>query len=192
MSFKKTLLALALAATLPFGAQAAKIKVYPVVVDVDRSRATIHVTNLGSEPLNLEAVGKAVRSDSEVGVFPPIASLPPGQKQVFRLILPTATDSTQHWRVRITEVSPKEFGAAKNGGQVRNELAFEVPVFLSPAGSTPQLVREGGQIRNAGKRQVLITRIGDKKQHLYLLPGDRVEAAPGVAVFSGDRELSVN
>ena len=189
---KRSLIALALAGGLPIHAHAAKVKVFPVVVDTEKPRATINIVNEGSEPISLEAVGLKISADTEIGVFPPVSTLPPGAKQVFRLILPPKVDSTQHWRVRVTEVSPREFDSKSGLGQVRNELAFEVPVFLSPERSAPRLVREGKQIRNAGNRQILITRIGSRQTHTYLLPGQSLEAAPGETLYSLDRALEIN
>lgn len=188
---KKNLLVLSLGLMLAMPAHAAKIRVYPVVIDTEATRATINVVNEGTNPLTLEAQGLKGVADVDIGVFPPVVTLQPGVRQVFRVILPPVSTSTQSWRVRISEVQARAFGGGSSAGQMRNELAFEIPVFLNSRGGKPDLVREGGQVRNAGNRQVLISKIGEHNVHVYLMPGQSMEVEQGDRLFSLEQELAV-
>lgn len=190
----KRVLSAAIAATmlgLSVQADAARLKVFPVSIDAETPRATINVVNEGSEPITLEAVGLRVSAQTDIGVFPPSTTIPPGQRQVFRIILPPDVQQTQFWRVRLAEISPREFGRSASGGQVRNELSFEVPVFRNRPGTQADLVWRAEQIRNEGQRQALITRLGDQAVHRYLMPGETLDAKAGERVFALDREIAV-
>lgn len=187
----KPIIAAAIAALLSGPTNAAKLRVFPVTIDAETPRATINIVNDGRAPIMLEASANRISANTDIGVFPPATTIPPGQRQVFRLILPPQVEKTQFWRVRISEVSPREFGQVRGNGQVRNELSFEIPVFRNRPGTQPALVAQSGKIRNQGDRQILITKIGEQAIHRYLLPNETIDARPGARVFSLDREIAV-
>lgn len=171
-------------------AQAASLRVMPERIDTEGERATIQIVNLDpSTPLTLEAYSIPVRADGHLGVYPPSITVPPGETQVFRLNAPKNPGSTQYWRVRISEVQPRNLDEdAQNG--VRNEISFDFPVFQNKRGARPDLVRAEGLLRNVGERQALITKIGSRSTLTYLLPGDAIPVG-AEPIYSGEAELSV-
>jgi P pilus assembly chaperone PapD len=173
-------------------ASAASIKVFPVSIDTDNNRSTVHVVNEGNDVLTLESsVYSVASSGGTASVYPPVARLEPGQKQVFRVILPAMTEEkTQYWRLKIAELAEKEFEGAVGFG-VQNQLVFEVPVFLNSRKSKAELVANGSVIENVGSRQVLITKIGEKQMFKYVMPGDRIDFVKGQRVFSGNDEVVI-
>jgi len=181
----KFVLAAALAAATGF-ATASSITVYPTFIDTSQNRAAVYIKNSGGAPIYVEAQLKKEASDVDAAVFPPAARIQPGKKQVFRLVLPPTqpeNGSVRYWRLFVSEVSEKS--DEKQAG-VANELAFSLPVFQTAKDAKYRLLRDGDGVRNAGNKQVIITRIGDKSEHIWLLPGDRVAAPAGAPIYSGD------
>lgn len=184
----------AVIAAIAAPSQAASLRVYPMVVDSETSRGSINIINEGREPVVLEAYGTpATGTAAQLGVFPPVATIAPGVKQVFRLVMPvvTAGGQTQAWRLTVREVGKKDAPGGVIGSAVKQELSFDLPVFANHNGSSADLVREGSSVKNAGKRQALITAIGDQKTLKWLLPGEAITAPVGSTLTSGDAVLTV-
>jgi len=139
------LAALACLAAAP-AASAGDVGIMPVAVQLDRlrDRATVHVTNHGSEPMTMQADAVAwTRRDgadqhaptSEIIVNPPVFTVPPGRTQVVRLGLKRSPDADQlaTYRMVLREVpaAPAD-GRALVSGAVRVLVALRVPVYVMP------------------------------------------------------------
>lgn len=72
----------------------------------------------------------------ELAVSPPMLALPPGERQLVRVIrlAPPPQEAEASYRVIVDEL-PLETAPAKNGLQF--VLRYSIPVFLSPAGEAP-------------------------------------------------------
>jgi fimbrial chaperone protein len=137
--------ALACVITLPHAA-AGDVGIMPVAVQLDRlrDRATVHVTNHGSEPMTMQADAVAwTRHDGadqhaptgEIIVNPPVFTVPPGRTQVVRLGLRRSPDADQlaTYRLVLREVpaAPADSRTLMRGA-VRVLVALRVPVYVMP------------------------------------------------------------
>jgi len=126
--------------------EAGDVGIMPVAVQLDRlrDRATVHVTNHGSEPMTMQADAVAwTRRDGadqhaptgEIIVNPPVFTVPPGRTQIVRLGLRRSPDADQlaTYRMVLREVpaAPAD-GRVLMSGAVRVLVALRVPVYVMP------------------------------------------------------------
>lgn len=202
-------LALALAAWPTVAALAADLSIMPVAVQLDRlrDRATVQVSNRGSEPVILQAEAIAWTREGGIDrdaptadliVNPPVFSVPPGQTQIVRLGLRpgsrAAAENESTYRLVLREVpSPNLADGLGVSGNVRVLVALRVPVYVAPPtvrrderwhvsrAADGQLV---AQVRNAGNVHL-------KVGLLRLHEGDATaapmaEQAVGAVLFPGE------
>jgi len=173
-------------------ANGTKLQIYPVVVESTNGRGSFTIVNLSDTPVTLEANLQQDGQTQKRGmVFPPVRELPPGSKQMFRLVLPVvnAGEAAQKYRAIVKEVKPKALDDAASG--IVQELSFELPVFVVAKDATVELRREGDKVKNVGTRHVLITHIDEQRVHEWLMPGDAIEAPAGAVLKSYDKVLEV-
>lgn len=194
------------------GAQAAGLQVTPTGVTLaPRQNAdALWLSNSSTEPLHAQL--RAFRWSQVDGedrleptrdliVSPPALQLPPGERQLVRVIRagPPPSEGEGSYRVIVDELPMPSSGATATGRGLRFVLQYSLPVFLLPAaGAAPseamgpavdaRLVAEAGawrlQIANRGDRHAQIADLhwvdGAGRRHVlgaglagYVLPGQQ-------------------
>lgn len=170
-----------LALASPWAARAQQIS--PVLVELSGTRRVVSVTvvNRSSQPMAMQsqvlAWEQAEGADryqptSDLMVVPPLATVPPGGSQIFRVALRRAP-STQElsYRLILQDVSAETQPSSNEGGgaSVRLQFRHSLPVFVAapakaagkaqlvpcPGKTAPDCVR----VENAGDLHVKVSRL---------------------------------
>lgn len=159
-------------------AQAASIQVYPTIIDTHETRVAVNVINRDHKPVKLKVFGDGVT------VFPPLSTLQPGEKQAFRVIADEDGKELKSWQPTIK----KTISIVENL-DVQSKLNVEIPYFLNHKEAEAEFILYGDDFVNIGNRQALITRIGDQKTQIWLMPGHVISDVGDKKVYSNDLEL---
>ena len=179
-------LALALALASATGDAATPLLISPTLVEIapTRKSGSIQVTNQSDVAVDLQMRGydwlqpnglDKLQPSETIVVSPAIATVPPGGRQLFRILVPVQPAATeQAFRVRINQL-PRRDGP----GAVAINLEFLVPVFRQAAGNAaaPRWTQSsaGVTFENAGTRHLKladVTMIGsDGTKSSRTLPG---------------------
>lgn len=166
------------AALISPAAQAASLRVSPILIDLSMPSVTATVTlnNEGLGPLNVQArVFQWVQQDGaerlvptkDVVASPPISKLAPGTNYTLRIVRTgkAAFTGQASYRLLVDEIPD---AAKKRAGTVSLVVRQSIPVFFSqPDASLPkiswQAKRAGRQLQvtatNAGQRRLKISRL---------------------------------
>lgn len=187
------------------GARASGLQVSPtsLTVDANRSAAGLWLSNTGDQPMHVQVRvfhwSQEQRKDEltpsqSLIVSPPMAELEVGARQFMRVIRAGAApaDREDAFRIVIDELPIDEPAApaakpsgAGNGSAVRFVLRYSVPVFLAPAGASPQAQFEGEVDRTASPPRLVVRNRGSAHAQLGNLVlvdahGGRRELWPGL------------
>lgn len=149
-------------------ALAGPLLITPTTVQFETGRrsAAVEITNESDNPVDLQFRAFAwdqpdgrerLTPTQALAISPPIATIPPRGKQVFRVLdlSPADAPGEQSYRLKLNEL-PRSTGDA-----VAINLEFSLPVFRTPVGGAPQMDGSinGGEIRvaNLGGRRVRMT-----------------------------------
>jgi len=140
----------------------APIMIWPVdpVIQGDQRAVAVWIENHGSQPLSMqvrvldwqqpEGVER-LGPQQQVVASPPISSIPPGQRQMVRLIatqpIPPGIESS--YRVLIDELpsaEPLEEGAP-SGAAVKLQMRYSLPLFVYGTGARPEKEQPPGTER---------------------------------------------
>jgi len=225
--FRRSIVAVALAGCLPNGAQAAAVVLWPVdpVIEAGQNASALWIENKGSTSVTLQvrALGWAqakgdenYAEQDEVVASPPIAAVPPGQRQLVRIIRRAKGNSeVEHsYRLLIDELPPEVDPSKPNapGAQLSVQMRYSIPLFTyDVAVSKPSLNAhfeiEGGKrflvIRNMGNKHARLVdlrlRAGGEPTTIlsglvgYVLPGATMRwALPATAPISSQILVNVN
>ncbi len=125
---------------MPGAAHAQGLQVTPILVQLQPGQmtSTLMVTNKSDAPASLQIrpyqwdqtdTNDTLKPTAELAVSPPITEVPPGQTQIFRLVLRRgATTKEASYRLLLDQLPPP--GAP---GTVRVILRFSIPVFATAA-----------------------------------------------------------
>jgi len=169
-----------LAAGLTFlpAAQAASLRVSPVLLDLKAPQAasSINIWNDAQQPINVQVrVFRWSQKDgadvytpaTDVVASPPITKLKPGGENIVRIVRTTkqAIQSEESYRLIVDELPDP---GRRQGGTVTLILRHSIPVFFSKpdaAGAAPQwkvLPKPGGfqvTVTNSGARRLKISNL---------------------------------
>lgn len=144
------------------------------IISVENTSATALPVALTVQELVIESTGSRMtgKDPGEVIVFPPQATIQPGQTQTFRLQYvgePVLTGS-KHYYVTVAQVPVKDRGGASGVQVVFN---FQVLVSVGPRGAKPALRVQSAEIGKdeAGKPVPVITMVNDSATYGYLSRG---------------------
>lgn len=206
---------------------ASSVLVWPIfqVIEAEQKASALWLENRGSQPVTLQLRTLAWQQQgyrdkyadqNEVVASPPFATVPPGQRQLIRLIRtsPPPTQTEKSFRIIIDEVPAAGTTAAKDSAGLKLQMRYVLPLFLNGAGAantaTPRLhwkiIQQGARsylrIRNDGPVHARLSNVfwGFKpaaaqaslvmsKGFLgYVLPGQEMQfpLPPGKAVPLGN------
>jgi fimbrial chaperone protein len=128
---------------LPERARAGSLEVQPVVIEVPAPArsAVLMVANRGTTPTNVQIRSYAWQQNGNADSLvrtgalfasPPIAEIPPGSSQIFRILLrQPPQDREASYRLLLDELP-----TPASPGQIRMALRLSLPVFAQPEGRT--------------------------------------------------------
>jgi fimbrial chaperone protein len=225
--FRRAIAGAMLVACLPGAAQAAAVVLWPVdpVIEADQNASALWIENKGSTPVTLQVrtLGWAQANgdenyaeQDEVVASPPIAAVPPGQRQLVRIIRRAkGTSDVEHsYRLLIDELPPVVDPTKPNapGAQLSVQMRYSIPLFTYDTATSRSALNAHFEIEG-GKRFLVIRNMGTKHARLvdlrlraggepttilsglvgYVLPGSTMRwALPANAPLSGHILVNVN
>ena len=159
---------------LPAAASAASLQVTPVTVDLNAGRkaATLTLTNVDSEPVNVQARifrwtreggQERLEPTTDVVASPPMTRMAPGAVQTIRVVRVSNTPARaeESYRILIDELPDPE---RQRAGEVAMVLRQSIPIFFADRSGAPKVSwrvepRAGGHdlvARNSGARRLRI------------------------------------
>ena len=189
--------ALLASAASPGAAKAAAVVLWPVdpVIHAGENASALWIENKGTTPVTLQvrALGwSQVKGDEnyaqqdDVVASPPIASVPPGQRQLVRIIRrEQGHGEVEHsYRLLIDELPPAVDPAKPNdpGAQLSVQMRYSIPRFTYDAAEAKPTLSAYFEIQ-AGKRYLVIRNMGAK--HARLVDLRLREGAQATTVLPG-------
>lgn len=193
--------ALLASAASPGAAKAAAVVLWPVdpVIRAGENASALWVENKGAVPVTLQvrALGwsqvkgdEAYAQQDEVVASPPIASVPPGQRQLVRIIRRDAghSDVEHSYRLLIDELPPAVDPAKPNdpGAQLSVQMRYSIPLFTYDVAEAKPQLSVHFEIQG-GKRFVVIRNDGAKHARLIDLRlragGQATTVLPGLVGY---------
>lgn len=189
-------------------AAASGLQVSPTTIEVEAVRGAggLNLMNNGSQPLTAQArVFRWTQADgedvleptAELAISPPMLELPPGGKQLVRVIRlgPPPAEETSY-RVIVDQL-PLDEEQEQEGAALRFVLRYSVPVFLAPADGQPTAPMLHTRVLGVdGGRQLEVQNHGNGRAQVanlvYVTPdGERIPVASGLAgyVLPGQHRL---
>jgi len=226
-SFRRSIAAALLAGCLPSAAWAAAVVLWPVdpVIQAGQNASALWVENKGSTPVTLQvrALGwtqaggdENYREQDEVVASPPIATVPPGQRQMVRVIRrTTGSSAVEHsYRLLIDELPPTIDSDKPDaaGAQLSVQMRYSIPLFTYDVERSKPTLNVRFEVEN-GKRFLAIRNTGTEHARLvdlrlrtgsgsttimsglvgYVLPGSTMRwPLPAAAPLSSQVLINVN
>lgn len=167
--------------TFPFVACAQVIAPVSVELTPAKRITAVTVTNRSGSPMTFQAQmlawsqkdgADAYQETADPLVVPPVASVPPGGSQIFRVATRQAPPEHElSYRLILEDVTGDTGTPGTDGATVRLQFRHSIPVFVEPASATgrPQLQIEPCataaprgcvRVRNVGQRRAKVLKIG--------------------------------
>lgn len=182
-------------------AGASGLQVSPTTVEVSAARGAggLNLVNNSSRTLTAQArVFRWTQADGEdvlepttdLAISPPMLELPPGGRQLVRVIRlgpPPAEEAS--YRVIVDELPLEDQHDGQEGAALRFVLRYSVPVFLAPANGQPTAPMLHTRVLGVeGGRQLEVQNLGNGRAQVGGLvyvttAGERISVAPGLAGY---------
>ncbi|EGB96171.1 MULTISPECIES: molecular chaperone [Pseudomonas] len=157
-------------ASLPAGA-ATSVLIWPIdpVLEADQKAGALWLENRGTEAANLQVrvfawhqgrYQEQFQAQREIIGSPPVANIPPGQKQLIRLTRtgPSPAGQEKAYRIIIDEIPPAiplDKAGPGTTAAIRLQMRYSVPLFVYGEGLWGKADPEGGRTgASVGKPQL--------------------------------------